>query len=216
MTDKKKKLEAKITSCRRVFNGHKGRFNMDEYEIEMDRHEGGTQKVTRLMFERGHAVGILAYDPVRDEVVLINEMRPGILAAGEYPYTDTLPAGGIEKGEKAVDAAIRETMEETGLELKNAKVIHDGAYVSPGGTSEKISIVFGIVDAKAAGGIHGNANEKENIKVNVVTSDEFIRRIKSDDINDMKTMLAGYWLLENRDSLRKAVAAPLKIYPPKP
>jgi hypothetical protein len=60
-----KKPQAKITALRRVFNGF---FKVDEYDIEMDRHEGGTQKVVRQIFERGHAVGILAYDPVADRV----------------------------------------------------------------------------------------------------------------------------------------------------
>ena len=198
-----KKLDAKVVNRRRVFNGF---FKMDEYEIEMDRHEGGTQRVVREIFERGHAVGILAYDPLRDEVVLVNEMRTGILAVGEYPYTDTLPAGGIAKGETDIEAAVREMVEEAGLELKKPEIVHAGAYVSPGGTSEKISIVFGIVDSRKVGGIHGNADEHENIKTSAVSSDEFMKRIRSGNINDMKTMLAGYWLMENRDRLRKAYA----------
>jgi ADP-ribose pyrophosphatase len=210
----KKKLEAKVVDVKRVFNSF---FKMDRYEIEMDRHEGGKQRVVREIFERGHAVGILAYDPLTDMVVLVNEMRPGILAAGGYPYTDTLPAGGIAQGETDIAAAVRETREETGLELKNPEVIHAGSYVSPGGTSEKISIVFGIVDASRAGGVFGNEDEKENIKTSAVTSDELMRRIRSGDINDMKTMLAGYWLMENRARLQKAhaVANP-KQKPPQP
>ena len=212
----KKKPEAKIVDCKRVFNGL---FKMDEYEIEMDRHEGGKQRVVRQVFERGDAVGVLAYDPLNDMVVLVNEMRPGILAAGDYPYTDSLPAGGIAKGETAIEAAVRETREETGLELKNPKVVHAGSYASPGGTSEKISIVFGIVDAGKVGGVFGNEDENENIKTSAITSDELMRRIKSGEINDMKTMLAGYWLMENRDSLRKTCAPSppkQKTPPPKP
>ena len=40
--------------------------------------------VRQLVMERGHAVGVLGYDASRDEVVLANELRPGMLAAGEY------------------------------------------------------------------------------------------------------------------------------------
>lgn len=201
-----KKPEAKVVSHRCVFNALNGHFRMEEYDIEMDRHEGGTQQAKRLIFERGHAVGVLAYDPARDEVVLINEMRPGILAAGEYPYTDTLAAGGIEKGETAVEAAVRETMEEAGLVLKDPQVAHEGAFVSPGGTSEKISIICGIVDSTQVGGVFGNTHEKENIKTSAVSSDEFLRRIRSGEINDMKTMIAGYWLLEHREALKQKYA----------
>lgn len=148
---------------------------------------------------------LLAYDPKRDEIVLVNEMRPGILAAGEYPYTDTLPAGGIAKGETAVEAAIRETTEETGLTLKDARQIQD-AYVSAGGTSEKISIVVGIVDTSAGSGIFGNDNEKENIKTRMVSAKDFIHEVKTGVNNDMKTIIAGYWLAEHRDELRAQYA----------
>lgn len=198
------KPAAEVVGLKRVFNGH---FKVDQYDIKMDRHEGGTQRVVREVFERGHAVGVLAYDPKRDEVVLVNEMRVGILAAGEYPYTDTVPAGGINAGEAEVDAAVREMMEETGLDLKKPKTIHAGAYVSPGGTSERISIVFGIVDSSKVGSIHGNADEKEDIRTLALSSREFMKRIRGGEINDMKTMLAGYWLVENRPALRKAHAA---------
>ena len=94
-----KKPEARILEKCRVFNGF---FNMDEYKIEMDRHGGGTQQLTRLVFERGHAVAILAYDPDRRKVVLVSEMRPGILAAGGDPFEAALPAGMIDKGEDAI------------------------------------------------------------------------------------------------------------------
>lgn len=36
---------------------------------------------------------------MRDEVVLGNEFRPGVLVAGEYPYRDNLIAGGIKNHE---------------------------------------------------------------------------------------------------------------------
>jgi ADP-ribose pyrophosphatase len=195
----KKKLEATVKN---VTPEYKGFLTINRYEIEKDLHEGGKQDITWLVMERGHAVGILAYDPGRDEVVLVNEMRPGILAAGDYPYTDTLPAGGIARGETAIDAAVREMDEETGLTMKGARVIHEKAYVSAGGTSESIAIVFGLVDTSKAGGIHGNADEKENIKTTVLSSTEFMARIKSGEINDLKTIVAGYWLNENKLALQ--------------
>lgn len=198
-----KKLQARVKSIKTEFNGF---LKINRYEIEADRHEGGKETYERLVMERGHAVAVLAYDPKRDEIVMVNEMRPGILAAGGYPYTDTLPAGGIAKDETAVEAAIRETTEETGLTLKDARQIQD-AYVSAGGTSEKISIVVGIVDTSAGSGIFGNENEKENIKTRMVSAPDFIREVKTGVNSDMKTIIAGYWLAENRDALRAQYTA---------
>lgn len=196
-----KKPAARIKSIKEEYN-YKGFMKVNLLEIEADRHEGGSETYQRLVFERGHAVAILGYDPVRDEIVLINEMRPGILAAGEYPYTDNLPAGGIGKNETAVDAAVREMQEEAGLELKDPKLVHPGAFVSSGGTSEKIAIVAGTVDTLKAGGVHGNADEQENIKTVVLKAEEFFRRLREGEVTDLKTMVAGYWLIENRARLQ--------------
>jgi hypothetical protein len=56
------------------------------------------------------------------------------------------------------------------------------------------------------GGVFGNADESENIKTSAISPQELMRRIRSGEINDMKTMLAGYWLMENRTRLQKAYA----------
>lgn len=194
-----KKLQARIISKTAEY---KGFLSVYSVTIERERYEGGVETVDLLMMDRGHAVAVLAYDPGRDEVILVNEMRPGMLWAGDYPYTDNLIAGGIAPGEKAIDAAVRETEEEAGLILKDAILVHPGAYVSSGGSSEKIAIVAGIVDMSKAGGIHGCANEQENIKSTILKADEFIRQVRAGEIADLKTLVAGYWFIENRPALQ--------------
>lgn len=198
-----RKMKAEIKSVKPEFNGF---LKLNRYEIESEKHEGGTQTSIWLVMERGHAVAVLGYDPRRDEVVLINEMRPGILVAGEYPYTDNLVAGGIAKGEDPVEAGVREMMEEAGLELTDAVIAHPGAFVSSGGTSEKIVIVFGVVDTSKAGGVHGKEEEREDIRTVVLSSDDFLRRLRAGEITDLKTMVAGYWLADNRQRLQQEYA----------
>ena len=112
-------------------------------------------------------------------------------------------AGGIAKGESPLDAAAREMKEEAGLELHDAQLIHPGAYVSSGGTSEKIALVFGRVDTSDAGGIHGNPNESEDILTVVLFAEEFIARARRAEITDFKTLLAAYWLAEYRRSRKE-------------
>ena len=199
-----KKLQARIVDKQLEYGGF---LSLYKVTIEKERHEGGLETINWLVMDRGHAVAVLAYDPKSDEVVLVNEMRPGMLWAGDYPYADNLIAGGIAKGETEVQAAVRETEEEAGLELKDPVVVHRGAYVSSGGTSEKIAIVAGIVDMSKAGGIHGCANERENIKSTILKADEFIRQVKNGEIADLKTLVAGYWLIENRPALQLKYAA---------
>jgi ADP-ribose pyrophosphatase len=195
------KLHATIKSAQPIVTGF---LKVTRYEFETDTHAGGSQVIVREVMERGHAVAVLGYDPRRDEVVLVNEFRPGCLLAGDDPYTDNLAAGGIADEESAIDAAIREMKEETGLDLSSPELVHPGAFASSGGTSEKIAIVVGIVDASQAGGIHGNEGESEDIRTVVLSSEAFIAKVRSGAINDLKTLLAGYWFAEHRDRLRQA------------
>jgi ADP-ribose pyrophosphatase len=196
-----RKLSATIKSKQVVADGF---LKVSRYEFEVDTHRGGRQTLTRDVMERGHAVGVLPYDPKRDEIVLVNEFRPGSLLAGDEPFTDNLVAGVITDGESPLRAAIRETQEEVGLDLREPAIVHPGAYVSSGGTSEKIVIVFGYVDASQAGGVHGNPDEAEDTLAVVLPADEFIARVREGRIADLKTLVAGYWFAEHRARLRKS------------
>src|ERR1700761_348988 len=178
---------------------HQGFLRVYRYLFEVEKHEGGKDLITREVMERGDAVAVLGYDPERDEVVLCNEFRPGLKVAGEYPFSDNLVAGAIDPGESAIDAGIREMREETGLELRNAEIIHPGVFVSSGGTSERIALVFGLVDSINAGGIHGNQDEHEDILTVVLSASEFVTRVRSGAINDLKTLVAGYWFTERHN-----------------
>lgn len=180
-----------------------GFIKLDRIEFETGMHHGGTQRVTREIADRGHAVGVLGYDPVRDEVVLINEFRPGCLVAGDPPFTDNVVAGGMGDDESPLDAAVREMLEEAGLELRDPVLAHPGAYVSSGGSTEKMAIVVGFVDTSRAGGVHGNPDESEDILTVVVPWDEFIDRVRAAQITDLKTLVAAYWLAEHRSQLRQ-------------
>ena len=142
---------------------HEGFLRVYRYEFDVEKHGGGIKRTSWEVMERGNAVAVLGHDPGRDEVVLGNEFRPGAIVAGDYPYRDNLVAGGIEKNETALEAAVREMKEEAGLVLNDPVLIHPGAYVRSGGTSEKIAIVYGTVDTGHAGGVHGNAAEHEDI-----------------------------------------------------
>ncbi len=177
---------------------HAGFLRVYQYEFDAEKHGGGIRRTSWEMMERGNAVAVLAHDPVRDEVVLGNEFRPGVLVAGDYPYRDNLIAGGIKDTETALQAAVREMHEETGLLLSDPVLIHPGAYVSSGGTSEKVSIVYGTVDTGLAGGVHGNATENEDILTVVLPANLFIDRVRSGDINDLKTLVASYWFAERQ------------------
>jgi ADP-ribose pyrophosphatase len=179
-----------------------GFLKVYRYQVEIERHGGGIRRRTWEVMERGHSVAVLGHDPVRDEVVLVNECRPGLLVVGEYPFRDNLVAGVIDGDETPIAAATREMQEETGLALRDPVLIHPGAYVSSGGTTERFALVYGTVDTTGAGGIHGAEGEGEDILAVVLPAQVFVDRVRSGEINDMKTLLAGYWFAERRSQSR--------------
>lgn len=192
-----KELKAVICARRPL---HKGFLSVYGYEFDVQKHDGGFMRLSRDVMERGNAVAVLGHDPVRDQVMLGNEFRPGVLVDGDYPYRDNLIAGSIDNNETTLQAAVREMREETGLVLRDPVLIHAGAYVSSGGTSEKISIVYGTVDTAQAGAVHGNREEHEDILTVVLPARVFIERVRSGEINDLKTLVAGYWFAERQEA----------------
>ena len=85
----------KRVSTTRLYDGF---FKLDQHVLDVPKHDGGTMRVKRLVLERGHSVAILAYDPRRDEVLLINQISMGAYAANETPFGNDLPAGSLWQG----------------------------------------------------------------------------------------------------------------------
>jgi ADP-ribose pyrophosphatase len=183
-----------------VYDGY---FRIDRYRLRHRLHEGGwSGEMTREVFERGHAAAMLPYDPVLDAVVLIEQFRIGAYAAGRDPWLVEVVAGIIEPGEGADAVVRREAMEEAGCPVLDLVPICD-YLVSPGGTSECITLFCGRVDAAKAGGIHGRAEEHEDIRVTVLPFAEAKARLEAGRIDNATALIALQWLVMNRDKLRQ-------------
>lgn len=182
-----------------VFEGY---FRVDRYHLRHRLFAGGmTGEFTREIFERGHAAGVLPYDPIRDEVVLIEQFRPGALAAGVHPWLIEPVAGIIEPGE-AVEAVVRrEAQEESGCVITDLIPMHH-YLTSPGGTSESCALFCGRVDSSGAGGIHGVDGEGEDIRVFPLPFAELRAWLDAGRFNAALTLIAVQWLALNRDKVR--------------
>jgi len=144
----------------------------------------------------------LPYDPARDELVLIEQFRPGAYAApGFRPWLVEIVAGIIEPGEEPEEVARRETHEEAGCELHAMRPIFD--YIaSPGGTTHSVKLYLGRVDSSKAQGIHGLSDEHEDIRVLVVPFADWPALQQEGRISDACSLLALQWLALNRDEVR--------------
>ncbi|MFQ5469532.1 MAG: NUDIX domain-containing protein [Gammaproteobacteria bacterium] len=182
---------------------HDGFFRIERYKLRHQLFSGGWSDVLiRELFERGHAAAVLPYDPVRDEVVLIEQFRVGAMEDGRGAWLLEVVAGVIEEGETPNDVACREAIEEAGSTITGLIPVCD-YLVSPGGTSERIALFCGKVDTKNVGGIHGLANEGEDIKVSVMSFYDALSLLKSGKIYSASPIIALQWLALNRDNVRK-------------
>jgi ADP-ribose pyrophosphatase len=198
-----------VLARRQVFNGY---FRIDEWKIRHRLFAGGwSDEVTRECLERGHAVAVLPYDPVRDEVVLIEQFRVGAAASAPSPNWDGKPpspwlteivAGIVEDGEHPDEVAAREMIEESGCELLALKPI-TSYLVTPGCSSETIQLYVGRVDASNAGGIHGLDHEHEDIRVFTMPADDAFKQVADGTINNGTIIITLQWLQLNREALRR-------------
>ncbi|KGQ13478.1 ADP-ribose pyrophosphatase [Beauveria bassiana D1-5] len=159
-------------------------------------------EVRREIFERGHAAVLLPYDPVRDEVVLIEQIRIAAWDTSETPWLLEMIAGMIEEGESVEDVARREAVEEADLVVGRTKPVLS-YLASPGGTSERLSILVGEVDATKAKGIHGLVEENEDIRVHVVSREQAYQCVEEGSIDNAASVIALQWLQLHYEQLRK-------------
>lgn len=182
---------------------YRGFFSLNLYRFRHRLFNGEmSPEITREIFERGHAAVLLPYDPVRDEVVLIEQLRIAAVDTSSSPWLLEMVAGMIETGESVEDVCRREAQEEAGVTVGRCKPVLS-YLASPGGTSERLSIMVGEVDATTAEGIHGLEEEHEDIRVHVVSREQAYRWVEEGAIDNAASVIALQWLALHHESLRK-------------
>lgn len=154
---------------------------------------------------------MLPYDPVRDEVLLIEQFRPGAHIAmaddgwfegDASPWLLEAVAGIIDEGERPEDVAYREALEETGTPITD--LIPISHYLAtPGGSTESVYCFIGRVDTGAVNGVHGVDDEGEDIRPFTVSLDDAYGGIESGRINNAMTIIALQYLMLNRKAVRE-------------
>lgn len=194
----------------------RGFFQLHEFRLRHRLFNGGwTPELTREVFQRGHAVGLLPYDPDLDRLVFIEQFRTGAMAAiphmprvegpnglhGMSPWLWETVAGMVEKNEAPEQTARREAMEEAGCDVRDMELMTQ-FLVSPGGTSESVALYCGQVDASQVGGIHGLADESEDIRAFTVTPDEAYAHLQDGSGLNSLIVIAVQWFHLNHQRLR--------------
>lgn len=181
-----------------------GFFNLDQYVLKHKLYSGDkSEYISREVFERGDAVVLIPYDPVLDQVVLIEQFRPGAIRAGDTPWMLEFIAGMFEEDEQPVEVAIREAKEEANLDIDPKNVTKVMKYLSsPGGMSEAIYLYLATVDSNDVGGIYGLPEEGEDILVHVVKRTQALELLSQGKIANAATIIGLQWLALNYEKFK--------------
>ena len=179
-----------------------GYFRIDRYRLRHRQHCGGLgPEIVREVFDRGQVAAVIPVDPVRDEVVLIEQFRIGPYAVGWEPWLLEGVAGIIEPGESAEQVCRREAIEEADCTLTDLVPI--AHYMSsPGAVTETVQLFCGRTDSSRLGGVHGLAEESEDILVRVTPLDAALEMLRGGRIINAKTLIGLQWLALNYPDLK--------------
>lgn len=185
-------------------NAFRGFFKLNRYRLRHSSYLGGwCGEIVRERIEDLAAASVLLYDPVRDQVVLVEQFRIGLHGQAESAWSLETVSGYCDRAhESPEEVARREVVEETGCRLE--ALHHIGSFfVSPGMSVEQIHLYCGRVDSSSADGVHGLEHEGEELRVVVLAREaalaELFGRLRSTSV-----IMAMQWLEANRAALLRA------------
>ena len=179
-----------------------GFYQLDRLHLRHRQFGGGMgPQLSRELFVRPDAVCVLPYDPQRDTVVLIEQFRVGALDKSASPWLLELVAGLIDKDEAPEEVARREAVEEAGVTLSSLWPITQ-YYPSPGASDERVHLFIGRCDSEGVGGVHGLAEEGEDIRVHVWPFEDALAAMKDGRTDNAASIIALQWLALNRAEVR--------------
>ena len=179
-------------------------FAVEEYDLSWRRFDGSHSPVTtRAAFVSGDAVTVLPYDPKRDLVLVVEQIRAGPFARGDgQAWQIEAIAGRVDPFETPQQAARREAVEEAGLTLTDLIPVAQ-YYPSPGAKTEYLYSYLALTDLPdGCAGVFGLAEEAEDIRGHLISFDRLMDLVASGEIANAPLILTAFWLQRERPRLR--------------
>lgn len=184
------KIKYKILNKLSLYSGF---FNLNQYEFIHQKHNGDwTDKIQREVFSGANVSTLLPYDPVRKEIVLIQQFRAGAISRYDDDYLYEIVAGIIDPGENAKETAKRECLEETGCKVNKIMPIQ-GYFPGPGSSESYYHIFLGEISSFDGERIMGLENENEDILVKSFKIDHVREMLKKKQIINGSALIALQW-----------------------
>jgi len=172
----------------------------ERFRLTLTHSDGSRAVQQRDIVRGGTVVGVLAYDPGRDAVVLIRQFRlPAHLATGRGEMVEVV-AGIVEKDEEPEATALRECAEEIGVVPR--RLIPMVRFLpTPGVTDELVILYLGLVDAADVPERAGAPEEGEATFPFVVPAAEALNAMETGAFSNGLAIIALQWLALNRPGL---------------
>ena len=160
--------------------------------------------IERTIVAAGDAAAVLPYDPVRGEVLLIEQFRVTLHARGAArAWPMEIIAGRIDDSGSPEDTARREALEEAGIEVRRMRKVA-GYFPSPGVLADRVTVFVGEADLGDAGGVFGLDAEGEEIRTFVLKLETALAAVRAGEIDTGQALLALLWLDAHRAELDAA------------
>ena len=183
-------------------------FGLDDVHLRHERFDGSmTQEIERAVLISSDAAIVLPYDPIRDRVLLVEQVRLGPIMRCDPAAWQLEPVAGlIDAGETPQETAIREATEEAGLALSELLPVAE-VYSSPGNSTGYYYIYIGVTDLpdESVGSGGGLDEEDEDIRSHLMSFDALMALIDDQRGGNAPLFIAALWLARHRDGLRSAL-----------
>ena len=173
-------------------------FKVDEAYFSHELFSGGmSPRVRRLSFERGDSVAAILFNRDTQHVVLIEQFRYPAYKKGPGWLIEAV--AGIVQADETPEAALRrEVLEETGYRIERLSLICR-FYLSPGGSSERITLYLAEVsDSSKVGPGGGVSEEGEDIRIVEFSLKALREELAARRIQDAKSLVGCMWLLSRQ------------------
>jgi len=173
-------------------------YTLKKLTYQYTKPDGTIQQQSREAYDRGNGAAILLYNITSQTVILTRQFRiPTYINGNESGMLIEACAGLLDQ-DSPQDCIRRETEEETGYQIKEAKKIFE-AYMSPGSVTEILHFFIAEYtnNMKVSDG-GGLEEEEEHIEILEINIQDALQMIDTGEIKDGKTiMLLQYIRLKN-------------------